>query len=286
MFLRNKKIIYVIIGVLIVLNIFAWVVVFEFNNDLLEVVFFDVGQGDSIFIETSDGFQVLIDGGPSSAVLEKLGGEMPFYDRTIDLMILTHPDHDHLYGLLEVLKRYEIKNILWTGILKDTVEWGEWKKLIEEEEANIIIAEAGQRIDLANDIYLSIIYPFENLEGQETKYTNDTSVVAELIFNNISFLFTGDITKKIEKQLVDKYIDLDTDILKIAHHGSKTSSCPEFLQIVSPKLAIISAGENRWGHPDPAVLENLQQLNMEIFITKEWGDIKIISDGSNFNMRK
>jgi competence protein ComEC len=253
----------------------------------LEVVFFDVGQGDAIFIETPDGFQVLIDGGPGLAVLEKLGQEMAFYDRTIDLIILTHPEHDHYFGLFEVLKRYEIKNILWTGIVRDTAEWEEWMKLLEEEGANIIIAEAGQKIIIQQDplIFLEVLHPFENLEGQETKYTNDTSIVAELVFNNVSFLLTGDITKKIEKQLVDEYIDLESDILKVAHHGSKTSSSLEFVEAVSPSVAVISAGENRWGHPNQETLANLEEFGIDILITKELGDVKIISDGSNFNVK-
>ncbi len=287
MFLRNKKLVWIVLGLLMAVNILAWVVVLELKEaGDLEVVFFDVGQGDSIFIEMPDGFQVLIDGGPDLTVLEKLGQEMPFYDRTIDLIILTHPEHDHYFGLFEVLKRYEIKNILWTGIVRDTAEWKEWKRLIEKEGANIIIGEAGQRIDLSENIYLSVLYPFENLEGQETKYTNDTSVVAELVFNDVSFLFTGDISKKIEKQLVDEYMDLELDVLKVAHHGSKTSSCLEFLETVSPKFAVISVGENSWGHPNQEVLENLQQFNIEILITKELGDIKVISDGNNFNVLK
>ena len=277
---KNKKIVWVVLGLLIGVNILAWVVVRELSSSNLEVVFFDVGQGDSIFIETPSGFQVLIDGGPDLTVLEKLGEEMSFYDRTIDLLILTHPDRDHLFGLLEVLKRYEIKNILWTGIVKDTAEWKEWKRLIGEEGANIIIAEAGQEIILSENIYLSILYPFESLEGQETKYTNDTSIVAELVFNNVSFLFTGDISKKIEKQL-----STDSDVLKIAHHGSKTSTSLEFLEIVSPELAVISVGENSWGHPNPEVLSNLEEFGIDILITKELGDIKIVSDGNNFSIK-
>ena len=277
---KNKKIAWIALAFLVVLNIFAWVVVKELNSSNLEVVFFDVGQGDSIFIETSDGFQVLIDGGPGLAVLEKLGQEMPFYDRTIDLVILTHPDHDHLFGLLEVLKRYEIKNILWTGIVKDTAEYQEWISLIEKEEVNIIISEAGKRIVLSENIYLSILYPFENLENQEVKYTNDSSIVVELVFNDISFLFTGDISKKIEKQL-----SIDSNILKIAHHGSKTSSSSEFLEIVSPELAVISVGENRWGHPHPDVLSNLEEFGIQVLTTRNYGDIKIVSDGNSFNIK-
>jgi len=286
MTLKNKKIICVLLGGLTCFSLLAWVIVWEINQaGDLEVVFFDIGQGDSIFIETPDGFQVLIDGGPGLVVLEKLGEEMPFYDRTIDLVILTHPEHDHMFGLLEVLKRYEIKNILWTGIIRDTAEWKEWKRLIEEEGANIIISEAGQKIVLSENIYLSILYPFESLEGQETKYTNDTSIVAELIFNNVSFLFTGDISKKIEKQLVDEYIDLESDILKIAHHGSKTSSCLEFLEVVSPELVVISVGENRWGHPHPETLANLEKFGIQVLTTRNYGDIKIVSNGNSFNIK-
>jgi len=276
---KRNRIIYGVIGLLFVLNVFAWIIVFGLNDNLLKVVFFDVGQGDSIFIEAPSGFQVLIDGGPDLTVLEKLGEEMAFYDRTIDLIILTHPDRDHSYGLLEVLRRYEVKNILWTGVVKDTAEYREWVKLVENEKAEVIIASAGQRINLSNDIYMIIHYPFESLEDQELKHVNDTSVVAELVFNNVSFLFTGDISKKIEKQL-----DVDSDILKIAHHGSKTSTCPEFLEKVSPELAVISVGENYWSHPSPEVLQTLQEFGINTLITKELEDIKIISDGNFFKL--
>ncbi|MBZ9577735.1 MBL fold metallo-hydrolase [Patescibacteria group bacterium] len=278
---RQKKLVWVVLGILVCLNVVAWIVVWDLSQPrFLEVVFFDVGQGDAIFVETPDRHQVLIDGGPDLTVLEKLAKEMPFYDRSIDLIILTHPEHDHFFGLLEVLKRYEVKNILWTGIIRDTAEWEEWEKLIRKEGADIIIAEADQKIDLSENIYLSILYPFENLEGQEFKNSNDTSIVAELVFNNVSFLFTGDISKKIEKQLI-----VDSDILKVAHHGSKTSSCLEFLEAVSPEVAVISVGENNWNHPHPEVLANLNQFGIQVLITKELGDIKIVSDGNNFKIQ-
>jgi len=288
MVFKNRKLFWVVFSVLICLNVIAWVVVLELSQlRFLEVVFFDVGQGDSIFIETPERFQVLIDGGPGLAVLEKLGQEMPFYDREIDLIILTHPEHDHYFGLFEVLKRYDVKNILWTGIIRDTAEYQEWIRLINEEGANVLIAKAGQKMILQKNplIFLEILHPFENLEGQETKYTNDTSIVAGLVFNDISFLFTGDVSKKIEGELINKYIDLDSDILKVAHHGSKTSSCLEFLEIVSPELAVISVGENNYGHPHPDVLANLEKFDIQVLITKELGDIKIVSDGNNFKVQ-
>ena len=288
MVFKNRKLFWVVFSILICLNVIAWVVVLELSQPrFFEVVFFDVGQGDSIFIETPERFQVLIDGGPGLAVLEKLGQEMPFYDRTIDLIILTHPEHDHLFGLLEVLKRYEVKNILWTGIIRDTAEWEEWKRLIEQEGADIIITEAGQRIVLQKEplIYLDILYPFENLENQETKYTNNTSIVANLVFEDVSFLFIGDIEKEVERKLVEQNVDLDSDVLKVSHHGSKTSSCSEFLEIVSPELAVISVGENNYGHPHPDVLANLEKFDIQVLITKELEDIKIVSDGNNIKVQ-
>ena len=283
MILRNKKLAWGILAGLVILNVVAWVVVWDLSQpSFLKVVFFDVGQGDSIFIETPERYQVLIDGGPDLTVLEKLAAQMPFYDRTLDLVVLTHPERDHLFGLLEVLERYKIKNILWTGIIRDTAEWEEWVKLIKEEGAQIIIAQAGQRIILQKEpfILFDILNPSENLKDREFKNSNDTSIVVNLVFKDVSFLFTGDISDKIEEKLT-----VDSDILKVAHHGSKTSSSPEFLQAVSPEVVVISVGENKYGHPAPEVLANLKQFNIEILITKELGDIKVISDGNSFKVK-
>lgn len=249
----------------------------ELSSSNLEVIFFDIGQGDSIYIETNKNFQILIDGGPSSAVLEKLGRQMPFYDRTIEMIVLTHLDSDHLSGLLEVLKAYKVENILWTGVVKNTAEYKEWVKLIKEEKANIIIAQAGQKIRwrsparrTGRDLYLLILYPFESLEGKEKKYTNDTSIVAKLVYGDNSFLLTGDISSKIEKQLTN----IESDVLKVAHHGSNRSTCEEFLEAADPKMAVISVGENSYGQPAEEVLQILKNFDIDILITKEIGDIK------------
>jgi competence protein ComEC len=305
-----------VLGVLVVLfslNILAWIAVFDLSKpQFLEVDFFDVGQGDAIFIETPSRQQILIDGGPDSKILEKLGKEMPFYDRTIDLVILTHPERDHLMGLLEVLKKYKVENILWTGIVRDTAEFKEWLKLIKKEKANIFITRAGQRIifsmspDLV-DRYIEIFYPFENLEGQLFKDSNNTSIVAKLNFGENSFLFTGDAYQSVEEELIIrenscsnscKFATLDSDILKIAHHGSKTSSSEEFLKAVLPELAIISVGKNKdllpdcdnkernyYGHPSCEVLERLKNFGINILRTDLDGDIKIFSDGENLKIK-
>ena len=279
---KAKKFIYSILVFLFFLNILAWVVVYDLKNpQVLEVNFFDVGQGDAIFIETPQRHQILIDGGPGSAVLEKLAKEMPFWDRTIDLIILTHPEKDHLAGLIEVLKRYKVENILWTGVIRDTAEFKEWEKSIKDERAKIFIAKSGQKIIMPRTV-LGILYPLENLEGEELKDSNNTSIVAKLVFKENSFLFTGDIYKSIEKELITKETDIDSDVLKVAHHGSKTSSSEEFMKEVSPQEAVITAGkDNPYGHPHQEVLEILEKYGIRILRTDLDGDIKIISDGSN-----
>jgi len=283
--------------VLFCFNILAWLIVYDLSKShFLEVSFFDVGQGDAIFIETPKRHQILIDGGPDSTILEKLAKEMPFWDRSIDLIILTHPDTDHISGLIEVLKRYKVEKILWTGIVKDSPIYQEWLKSIEKEKAIIFIAQAGQRIK-ARKVSLNILWPMENLKGKRVKNDDNTSIVAKLNFGLNSFLFTGDISKSVEEELIKKF-NLNSDILKIAHHGSKTSTAEEFLKEVSPKIAVISVGankevktpdcdnkkRNKYGHPNCEVLERLKKLGIKILRTDEDSDIKILSNGIRYEV--
>lgn len=276
----RKNPVLIILGVLFSLNLLAWVAVGELGwTDGLEVTFFDVGQGDAIFIEAPGRQQFLIDGGPSSIILEKLGQEMPFWDRSIDWIILTHPEKDHLAGLLEVLKSYKVENILWTGVVRNTSEYKEWQKLIKEEGAKIFIAGSVSRtvLDVSRTV-LDVLYPFESLEWEEMKDSNDSSIIARLVFGKTSFLFTGDATQSVEKQLSRLAGQLDSDVLKVGHHGSKTSTSKEFVEAVSPEIAVISVGKNNtYGHPRQETLDNL--AGIKIFRTDLDGDIKIISDG-------
>ena len=286
MFKKDKKWNLGILIALICFNILAWIAVYDLSQPaFLEVIFFDVGQGDAIFIETPKKHQILIDGGPGVVILEKLAKSMPFYDRTIDLIILTHPEFDHLSGFNEVLKKYKVSNILWTGIVRDTAEYKEWKKLIEEEKTEIFIAKAGQKIlwESETNNYMEVLYPFENLEGKVFEDSNNTSIISKLVFGKNSFLFTGDAYKNVEGELINKKAEIDSDVLKVSHHGSKTSSSEEFIKSVSPQIAVISAGiGNKYGHPHQEVLELLEKYDIKILRTDKDGDIKIISDGKNY----
>ena len=281
---RAKKSALFLLGFLFFANILAWIAVFEFSKPkALEVRFFDVGEGDAIFIETPERHQILIDGGANSKILEKLGKELPFFDKSLDLVILTHPQKDHFTGLLFVLRDYEVEQILWTGVENKTAGFEEWFKLLEEEKARIVLAKKGINVR-AGSVSLKILFPFEDLAGQEIKNVNNTSIVSHLSFGKNSFLFTGDISSPIEKELIEKEIDLGSNVLKVAHHGSKYSSSEEFLEAVLPQLAVIQVGENPYGHPTKEVLQRLEKFDINVLRTDEKGDIKVISDGNNLKI--
>ncbi|MFA5878418.1 MAG: MBL fold metallo-hydrolase [Candidatus Staskawiczbacteria bacterium] len=283
--ITKNKIIIGAIGLLVLLNGFAWQIVFNLSSQqYLKVDFLSVGQGDATFVETPSKQQILIDGGPDSTILEKLGQEMLPQDRTIDLIILTHPEADHMTGLLEVLKRYEVRNVLWTGVIRDTAEWREWNSLIEEEGAGIWIAQAGGELVLQKEsprIVINILNPPENLRGKKLEDSNNTSIVLSLIIGDRTFLLTGDINSSGEQLLGER---IGADVLKIAHHGSKYSTSEEFLNIVSPSVAVISVGKNTYGHPAEELLARLDKFGIETLRTDLSGDIKFISDGKNIKI--
>jgi len=285
MVIQKKQKIGFLIGLFLVM-IIVWIFVFiQESGEFLKVEFFDVGQGDAEFIETPRRQQILIDGGPDMSVLEGLGKAMPFYDRYIDLVILTHPETDHLNGLIEVLKRYDVGAVITAGIIRDTQEYKEWINILEEKRIPIYIAKAGGIIDLGNNINVNILYPFENLAGKIISDTNNSSVVSKLTYGDFEVLFTGDIEKSAENKLVSADINLNSDILKIAHHGSKTSTTEGFLKAVNALLAVIEVGkDNSYGHPHQEVLERLKNLN--ILQTGRDGGIKIFSDGLSFEIKK
>jgi len=281
---KTEKSVFIILGGLLLLSAFSCAVAYDLSRPrFLEVNFFDVGQGDAVFIQTPKRYQVLIDGGPNSIILEKLAKEMPFWDRTIDLVILSHPEKDHISGLLDVLKRYKIGNVLWTGIIRDSSEFKEWQKLLGEEGAKITIARSGQRIIFPDSdeeqTKIDIFYPVESLEGKEMEDSNETSIVGKLFFGNKSFLFTGDISKPTEKKILEKEANLRSDVLKIAHHGSKNSSSDAFIKEVLPETAVIQVGkDNSYGHPSEETLAVLKKYGISILRTDINKDIKILCD--------
>ena len=281
---KTKKINYSILGILLIITSFIWLTLFsQAQDNILEVTFFDVGQGDAIFIETPNKVQVLIDGGPDKTVLEKSNKVMSFYDRTIDLLILTHPDADHITGLIEILNYYQVNHILTSGLKKDTAVYQRWLNLIEERNIPLTIAQAGQKVILQEGIVLKILWPEQSLIKSLSKNTNNASIVGQLVYGQTEFLLTGDIEKEIEQRLLNQNWNLTSDILKVPHHGSKTSASYNFLKAVNLQIAVISVGlNNRYKHPHSEVLERLE--NVLIYRTDESGDIRIITDGVLFRI--
>ena len=284
--LNTRKIKYFVLIIFLGTTIWTWSVVFEQASDgILEITFFDVGQGDGIFIQTPNDKQILIDGGPDNSILEKLNQTMPFYDRTIDLVILTHPDADHITGLVEVLNYYQVEHILTSGLEKDTAVYIKWKELIEEKNISLSLAQMGQKIILQNEIVLEILWPNQNLISSYSNPVNNVSVVTRLIYNDIEILLTGDIENKVENYLVNQDFELESDILKLPHHGSKTSTSYNFLKAVNPKVVVISVGENnKYKHPSQEVLERIKDLI--IYRTDKDGDIQILTNGTLFDIIK
>jgi competence protein ComEC len=249
----------------------------------LHVYFLDVGQGDAILVSQGSR-QILVDGGPSpQAITMALGKEMPFWDRTIDLLVLTHPDADHITGLIEVLRRYKVKQVLYPHMKVYTALHTEFLELIQEKDIPVILAEASQRISLTEDVFLDVLNPAQNIRYSDM---DNNSVVLCLDSGIISFLLTGDIMKEGEYDLLLRRSVNESTVLKLAHHGSASSTTSEFLNAVNPQIAIISAGkDNRYGHPDEEVLERLKMKgNIAIFNTGIHGTIEFISDGNTMRV--
>ena len=284
-FKNFRKIFFISVGLLITVSILLGPIIWqnEFDQNL-KVIFLDVGQGDSIFIKTPDKQYILIDGGPDNKVLYGLGENIPFYRRRIDLMILTHFDFDHITGLIEVLKRYKVKLVLYNGLLNESSEFKEWFKMIKEKNVPLETTKAGDELKFNDDLILKTLYPFE-LADKNLQNNNNTSVVNKLIYKNISFLFTGDLEADGEEELISKKANLKSDVLKVGHHGSKRSTTKKFLQVVKPKYGVISVGkDNKFGHPSLRVLKNLQQAGVKILRTDLDGEIKIVTNGEKLEI--
>jgi len=268
-----------VVTILIFANFSVWSLVFaNKESDLLSVYFLDVGQGDSIFIESPNGNRVLIDGGPDKKVLSELGKVLPFGDKRIDVVLATHPDSDHIMGLIEVFKRYDIGAFIEPGVESDNLVDDALRLSVDEEKVPKILARRGMTLDLGSGVVLTILFPNQDVSNWET---NDASVVAKLVYGNKSFLLTGDSTKNSEYKMIAWGENvLDSDVLQVGHHGSQTSTSFLYAKVVSPEYAVVSAGKNnRYGHPHKDTLDTLNKVGSKVISTIEMGTIKFETDG-------
>lgn len=294
LFFRNIRKLFLGLCLTFIINLaLAGVILFPADQGKLAAHFFDIGQGDAIYLRLPNEQDILIDGGPDKTILTKLGEVMPFYDREIDLVVLTHPHADHLTGLIDVLQNYKVKKVWFTGAVHTTDEYLTLLSLIKEKGIEAVTPLRGEGFNFG-ETKVEILNPARSVAGERVVESteerigglNDTSIVMRLIYGENKFLFTGDITSEVEEDLTAGDIDLKADVLKIAHHGSKFSSTREFVQRVAPGYAVIQVGRgNRYGHPAYRTLRVLEQVAAEIFRNDLNGDIKIISDGNNLKVK-
>ncbi|MFC1942077.1 DNA internalization-related competence protein ComEC/Rec2 [Chloroflexota bacterium] len=248
----------------------------------LHVAFLDVGEGDAILVQKGSQ-QVLVDGGSSpQAISMELGRQMPFWDRTIDVLVLTHPHNDHLAGLVEVLRRYRVGQVISPALDYDSTVYDEWLRLIKENNIKHTVARVGQQIDLGDGVIMKVLNPPAVLFTGTDSDIDNNGVVMRLSTGDISFLFTGDMMREAERELMRRRSDLSSTVLKVAHHGADTSTTLDFLAVVNPQVAVISVGEdNRYGHPGDEVISRLEQKlgGENIYRTDEHGTIELTTNG-------
>lgn len=266
--------------ILIVCNVFIWHLLFAKNNGLLKVAILDIGQGDSIYVESPSGHQMLVDAGPQGKILKALPSAMSFYDKSIDVLMITNPDADHIAGFIDILKNYRVGLVVEPGTFNKSATYAKIEQIIQEKNIPRILAKRGMKIHLGSGAVFNILFPDRDVSNWSA---NDASVVGKLTYGETSVMLTGDSTKKTEGIILSENTasSLKSDILKVGHHGSRTSSSSDFVSAVSPSYSIISDGkDNSYGHPHKETLDTLNAFNVKIFRTDLLGTIILKSDGS------
>jgi len=248
---------------------------FDLSGNELQVSFLDVGQGDSILIETPNNQNILIDGGPDDKILTRLGRALPFWDRTIDLMVLTHPHADHVSGLVKVLPRYEVKKVLYPRSEYSSPVYSKWKELIRREKADIQRADILEKIKLGDNCSLEVVHKGLKKPGD----VNNDSLVTRLDCFGKRFLFTGDIEGEIKREIVARSDGVGAGVLKVAHHGAGEGKGSGFIDKVSPSIAVVSVGKNDYGHPDKNYLRFLERKGVKVLRTDKRGTIIFTKTG-------
>jgi len=239
-----------------------------------ELYFFEVGQGDAELLKFPGGVKVLVDGGPDNSVLSALDSVLSPFDRYIDLVVLSHPETDHFSGLIEVVRRYETGIFLWGGQKASTNGFVDLASAVSEKKALSLVISEGDKIKYRDSI-IEVLSPSAKLPAGNS--TNDLSLVFKVYTGGVTSLFTGDIGFLPEKDILARH-DLNVDVLKVPHHGSKNSSGMEFLNELSPKVSVIGVGRNSYGHPAREALERLALAGSQIFRTDRDGTVKLIFD--------
>ena len=281
----SKQVISLLVIVAIALLVLGINIFRTLPDGKLHLIFCDVGQGDGILLKTPKGDKVLIDGGPDDSVLSCLGKFMPFYDRNLELMVLTHPQADHMTGLVSVFERYNVEKVLRTTAVNKTAGFEEFRKAEISEKSQEFKALSDSKINLDTNLTATILWPSPgNLASVAD--LNDTAIVLRVDFGQFCALLTADAGNFVWAQLSAAGKLSRCYLLKVAHHGSKNATNEQFLESVSPKIAVISVGiNNLYGHPHKQVIEELQRHRIQVLRTDQKGTIEIVSDGKKVEVR-
>lgn len=295
---RNVIVVFLSLGLILGL-------ISQWPDGEIHVVACEVGQGDAILL--TQGFsQVLVDGGPSARVINCLSNHMPFWDKAIELVVATHPDKDHIAGLVDVIEKYKVISFVSINEANETTIFNDLREKIWQNQIPVHLAQRGEEV-LVGNIKLKVLSPeksdknflvwSQNLpekDGQQilgtsanssSESSNENSVVAKATFGDFDVLLTGDITATVEKALTSDQDLSGIEVLKISHHGSKYATSQEFLEKIRPQLALIGVGKNQWGHPAEEVLERLRNLDIKILRTDTGGEIEVVSDGKGWYVK-
>lgn len=252
------------------------------NKHELQVYFLAIGQGDATLFITPKNQKILIDGGPGNAVLSKLGEILPFYDRQIDLLILTHPHADHLDGLLEVLKRYQVQKLLLNPVYYRNGSYLELWQTLKDSGTQVCQANSQTDFVLSEESKIDILFPYPSPLALNYKNVNNSSVVLKFTYGQVQFLLAGDAEQEVEDLLLKNDADLRANYFKLSHHGSRTANQVSFLEKISPQLVIISAGlDNKFGHPHAETIDSLHAQNIPFWITANSGTLHLTCDSEN-----
>src|SRR3989344_1329040 len=274
-----------VLGFLVFVSGVLWsIAIHENRNGILTIAFLNIGQGDSIFIESPTGTQVLVDGGPNNSLMKEISSVLPWYDRKIDMLVVTNPDRDHYEGFIPFLKKYRTDVVLEPGTTNKSEAYGLLEKVIIDKKIPKILARRGQIIDLGGGAYLKVFFPDRDISGLNP---NDGSIVMQLVYGETSVMLQGDSPTNIEHYLFGlDGKNLKSTILKVGHHGSRTSSGEEYVKAVDPEWAVISAGANNtYGHHHKEVLDTLNKLVIKTIDTCNNGEITFESNGKNFVLK-